>query len=425
MAVDVNSALNRAYEELRNIDLDLSTLSGVQDRFSTRKRSANDSGNVTNTSNDRRILDGGRRIIVGPEGSAKRSRHDDDPWNEQHQHNRYPQRDYSPPSLRPQRTLSSVIMSSTSGASTIETKSRTAVITEKKKSETKEDAVRNRRLFSNLLVGTLRQFQKEEKTVGVKGQAQLEKQREVERRLEENEKENRERLLRERDSLMEKRRDKEMQIQALRRQKAIEQSAEEKTKHFQRLACFIQTQTKPPLFFLPSKHTLRTLELLKDSSKKIETLIELRREEMDRELKRLGTYIIGGNGVVMKQEIEEDSDDENSKQRNGGSGHPLKSTIVVKKEQQQIDENEVNIGPIIVSSANRENNKNMEGEGGEEETSLQPTKSVVIDGDEEEGNNDNIEDNNNNVIDDVAVNTDRNGDNDNAFEGQDESGGNI
>lgn len=74
--------------------------------------------------------------------SAKRSRHDDDLWNEQHQHNRYPQRDYSPPSLRPQRTLSSVIMSSTSGASTIETKSRTAVITEKKKSETKEDAVR-------------------------------------------------------------------------------------------------------------------------------------------------------------------------------------------------------------------------------------------------------------------------------------------
>ena len=129
---------------------------------------------------------------------------------------------------------------------------------------------------------------------------------------------------------------------------------------------------------------------------------------MDRELKRLGTYIIGGNGVVMKQEIEEDSDDDNnSKQNNGGSGHPLKSTIVVKKEQQQVDENEVNIGPIIVSSTNRENNKNVEGEV-EEETPLHPTKSVVIDGDEEEGNDDNIEDNNN-VIGDVAVNTDRNG----------------
>ena len=74
--------------------------------------------------------------------SAKRSR-DDEAWNDQQQHNnRYPQREYSPPSSRPQRTLSSVIMSSTSGASTIETKSRTAVITEKKKNETKEDAVR-------------------------------------------------------------------------------------------------------------------------------------------------------------------------------------------------------------------------------------------------------------------------------------------
>ena len=93
--------------------------------------------------------------------------------------------------------------------------------------------------------------------------------------------------LRERDQLMAKKREKEMEIQALRRQKAIEQSvssdilclfysfnnfqAEEKMKHFKRLACFIQTQTKPPLFFLPAKHTLRTLELLKESSKKIES----------------------------------------------------------------------------------------------------------------------------------------------------------
>ena len=57
---------------------------------------------------------------------------------------------------------------------------------------------------------TLHQFQKEEKTVGSKGQAQvfivyqlsrkimffqIEKQKEVERRLEETEKENRERLV--------------------------------------------------------------------------------------------------------------------------------------------------------------------------------------------------------------------------------------
>lgn len=52
----------------------------------------------------------------------------------------------------------------------------------------------------------------------------IEKQREVERRLEETEKENRNRMMREREALMAKKREKELEIQALRRQKAIEQS---------------------------------------------------------------------------------------------------------------------------------------------------------------------------------------------------------
>jgi hypothetical protein len=32
MALDVNTALTKAYDELRTIDMDLSSLSGVQDR---------------------------------------------------------------------------------------------------------------------------------------------------------------------------------------------------------------------------------------------------------------------------------------------------------------------------------------------------------------------------------------------------------
>lgn len=217
---------------------------------------------------------------------------------------------------------------------TIETKSRAAVISEMKKNENKQDQVRNRRLFGNLLVATLRQFQNEEKTVGSKGQVQIDKQREVERRLEETEKENRNRMMREREALMGKKREKEMEIQALRRQKAIEQSAEEKTKHFRRLQCFIQTQTKPPLFFLPSKHTLRTLELLKESSKKIDTLIELRREEMDRELRRLDTFtstsIVGTIGQAKNGADESDEQDDED-ETNARSG--LKSAIVVKVER--------------------------------------------------------------------------------------------
>jgi hypothetical protein len=33
---------------------------------------------------------------------------------------------------------------------------------------------------------------------------------------------------------------------------------------------FIQTQAKPPIFYLPAKHTLRTLELLKNTAKRVE-----------------------------------------------------------------------------------------------------------------------------------------------------------
>ncbi|KAL3081029.1 hypothetical protein niasHS_000646 [Heterodera schachtii] len=321
MAVDVNSALTKAYDELRSIDVNISMLSGVSERFN-RKRSAptNDS---FSTPFDRRVQDGGRKIIIGPESSdrnAKRGRYAADEG---------PPGDYSPPSsARTHRTLqSSVVMP------TIETKSRTAVINEMKKNENKEDQVRNRRLFGNLLVATLRKFQNEEKTVGSKGQVQIDKQREVERRLEETDKENRNRMMREREALMAKKREKEMEIQSLRRQKAIEQSAEEKTKHFRRLQCFIQTQTKPPLFFLPSKHTLRTLELLKESSKKIETLIELRRDEMTRELRRLDTYTAASFGGTIgqgKNNVADESDDQDEEEMNVRGG--LKSAIVVKME---------------------------------------------------------------------------------------------
>lgn len=125
---------------------------------------------------------------------------------------------------------------------------------------------------------------------------QIEKQREVERRLAETDRANKERLQRERQEQMELKRKKEELFHRMQRKKAIRQyvgcylvmeekhqqiitvaiQGEEKEKHFRRLQCFIQTQTKPPLFYLPAKHTLRTLELLKESSKKIEGMLHSR-----------------------------------------------------------------------------------------------------------------------------------------------------
>lgn len=362
MAIEVNNALSRAYEELRTLDMEISTLSGIQDRFS-RKRAVVDSNANLFSSDDRRLQDGSRRIIVGPENSVKRGRYGDEHGPKKDSFQR--EREYSPPS-RTHRSLSSVVM-----PTTIETKSRAAIINEMKRNEKKEDTVRNRRLFSNLLVGTLRQFQKEEKTVGNKGLAQIEKQKEVERRLEETEKENRERLLRERDQLMAKRREKEIEIQALRRQKAIEQSAEEKIKHFSRLQCFIQTQTKPPLFFLPAKHTLRTLELLKDSSKKIGALIELRREEMNRELKRLESFT-SSNQTGREME----SDQEDDFEKNVG----LKSAVVVKSEQ-----------PTAVDEKQNETNEHYDAQEDREDDEGQPNRNNGTDSLEESRNKEDCE----------------------------------
>lgn len=317
MAVSVDTQLEKAYDDLRSIDNSLSTLTGrsLQERVS-RKRSAPDDRELLNDGSERHVQEGGRRITISTDNNeryGKRIRYGNDyqPGNDNYRESR----DYSPPHNRaPRRALaSSVVMP------TIETKSRAAIITEIKKNETKEDSVRNRRLFNNLLVGTLRQFQKDEDN---KSHSQIDKQREVELRLEQSDKENKDRMQKEKEELLIKRREKEMEIVSLRRKKAIQQYAEDKLQHFCRLQCFIQTQTKPPLFFLPAKHTLRTLELLKESSKKIEVLIELRRDEMQRELRRDTTA----------------SGDEDEGQQSAG----VKSSVVVKREQMDADKDDDN-----------------------------------------------------------------------------------
>ena len=95
-------------------------------------------------------------------------------------------------------------------------------------------------MFSNLLLGTLQRFQKEEKKISSTEKVQVwrlvqkfgvlvntekafkaEKQEEVERRLRETEMEEKERIAKERMELLEKRREKERQRYALQRKKAI------------------------------------------------------------------------------------------------------------------------------------------------------------------------------------------------------------
>lgn len=92
------------------------------------------------------------------------------------------------------------------------------------------------------MVGTLRQFQKDEdnkshsqvpnttifyllnlKFDEIYEAIKIDKQREVELRLEQSDKENKDRMQKEKEELLIKRREKEMEIVSLRRKKAIQQ----------------------------------------------------------------------------------------------------------------------------------------------------------------------------------------------------------
>ncbi|EYB81076.1 hypothetical protein Y032_0393g607 [Ancylostoma ceylanicum] len=167
--------------------------------------------------------------------------------------------------IRPKRTLASTVV-----MPSIETKSREERIEEMNKTEKKEVTTRNRRMFSNLLMGTLTRFQKDEKKIQNVEKIQAEKQKEVEKRLEDKKREDREKIMAERQKLFDERREQEKELRALQRKKALIQYAEAKKEHYKLLRNFIQTQTKPTLFFAPAKHSMRSLELLKASEKAID-----------------------------------------------------------------------------------------------------------------------------------------------------------
>ncbi|KAK6042446.1 hypothetical protein COOONC_20047 [Cooperia oncophora] len=92
--------------------------------------------------------------------------------------------------IRPKRTIASTVV-----MPSIETKSREEKIEEMNKTEKKEVTTRNRRMFSNLLMGTLTRFQRDEKKVQNVEKIQAEKQLEVEKRLEDKKREDREKVI--------------------------------------------------------------------------------------------------------------------------------------------------------------------------------------------------------------------------------------
>lgn len=138
---------------------------------------------------------------------------------------------------------------------------------------------RNRRMFGALL-GTLQKFRQEESRLKDKG----DKRAQVEKKVEEAAKREKEELKRERQELFQSRKRRQAEIRniELKMIRLQEQDAWEAT--HRHLLNFIQTKTKPHVFYLPKKHNSKTEERLTASQKVITKIIEKKREEVEIEV---------------------------------------------------------------------------------------------------------------------------------------------
>ncbi|KAI1732331.1 pinin/SDK/memA/ protein conserved region domain-containing protein [Ditylenchus destructor] len=142
--------------------------------------------------------------------------------------------------------------------------------------------LRNRRLVKNLIIGTLKTFENEEKAVRNSVKAQMDKHHEIEKKLEigkrkyrmENEAELRPTTIRENRARIE-------DVESTRKRAIAE--VEKNERNMGLLKKFIQTDTKPTIFYLPAQLSDKTKELLKQSANKIDLLMERRREELKSE----------------------------------------------------------------------------------------------------------------------------------------------
>ena len=141
---------------------------------------------------------------------------------------------------------------------------------------------RNRRMFG-LLLGTLVKFKEDEKTK----EEQAEKRKAVEMKLEVKQREERDRLKRERFQLFSDRRRHQAKLRALEQKMELVEihSAWESETHS--LVNFIRTTAKPHIFFLPNSHIPESQSKLEESKRVLHELIAERRKQLEEELEEI------------------------------------------------------------------------------------------------------------------------------------------
>ncbi|XP_013408539.1 pinin [Lingula anatina] len=170
---------------------------------------------------------------------------------------------------------------------------QSSVVATPKESRTREDSLkeqksdkkglqRNRRMFG-LLLGTLQRFKEDSKEKTDKEQHR----QEILQKLEDREKQEKDDIRKERQSLFKERRAQQARIQRLEQKMEMVQMHEEWVKQTEYYKHFIRTKAKPHLFYMPKVSTSTTSKQIKETAKVIEDLIKEKKKKLDEELEAL------------------------------------------------------------------------------------------------------------------------------------------
>lgn len=153
--------------------------------------------------------------------------------------------------------------------------------------EQKNDArnhTRNKRMFG-LLMGTLQKFQSEES----ERSSVTRKRSEIEQKLEKEAEEEKAHVNQERTQLLKERKLKQAEMKRLQSKVERIEIHERWERTQQPLSSFIQTKSKPCIFYLPKKLTPETEKRLKDTRDKCRMIIAEKRAKIQKELDQIDT----------------------------------------------------------------------------------------------------------------------------------------
>ena len=138
---------------------------------------------------------------------------------------------------------------------------------------------RNKRMFGHLL-GTLTKFQKESKS-----QQEKENLRhQIEEKLEEKARAEKDEIRKERQSLFQERRKQQAKLRRLEHKMELVQIHDDWEGQTRKLMNFIRTKAKPHLFYLPKMHTPASEKRLEETGKVLEGIISDRRKHLEEEI---------------------------------------------------------------------------------------------------------------------------------------------